>query len=191
MTNNGFKCYASDSCEDLIMLWKEVIKDTFKKPIINEKKWLELKNSKPSALRGYAGFGLSYSGQWFRAYSQNYIGSRNQNDESYNSIMKIKDSIKNVKFRHSDYKNHLKDIENGGYLIYCDPPYVNSLNSYKGSKFQFNSMEFWEIVKKWKKWGNIVVVSERYSPFKFECLLEKKLSNIDKTNYTEKLFLIT
>lgn len=189
MTDDYYKCYAFDGCEDLIMLWKELQKDKFKKPNINEKKWLELKKSdKPSALRGYAGFGLSYSGQWFRAYSQKYIGhARDQNTESYNGLIKI--STKNVKFAHKDYKNHLKDIENGGYLIYCDPPYSDSLNEHIGSSAKFNEVEFWDTVRKWKKWGNIVVVSERTAPKDFKCIWRRQLSNINKTTYIDKLFI--
>ena len=199
MTNNYFKCYAFDGCEDIILLWKSVQNNKFKKPNITKNKWLELKKTnKPSALRAYAGFGLSYGGRWFSAYSQDYfdrtLTKRNQNDESYNSINnKIKNNINNVIFEHRDYKNHLKDIEKGGYLIYCDPPYVNSFEKHKGSKHKFDCKEFWDIIKKWKNWGNIIVVSERKAPKEYKCIWSKKIynSSTNKSNetYTDKLYI--
>lgn len=190
MTNDYFVCYASDSCKDLILLFKEIVNDTFIKPDMTEAEYKSLKYSESSALRGYAGFGLSYSGQWFRAYSQKYIGKRNQNDESFNALMNIKDSIKRVEFTHCDYRNCNEDIVNGGYLIYCDPPYKHSLYGYEGCSHSFNSEEFWTTVKQWKEYGNIVVVSERECPIKHEILYIKQLCNIDKTVYVDKLFLI-
>ena len=190
MTNNVYPCYASDGCEDLIMLWIQVQNNEFKKPFMNEEIWTYLKKSnEPSALRAYAGFGLSYSGKWFSSYSQKYIGLRDQNKESYNSILKITPNIKNVSFSHRDYRNHLKQIESGGYLIYCDPPYVNSVNKHIGSSFNFDIVEFWSIMRLWRSWDNIVVVSERSAPDDFKCIWSRKLLNLDKTLYIDKLFI--
>ena len=190
MTDDYYDCYASDGCEDLIMLWKEVQQNTFKKPNMTEKLWLRLKESKnPSALRAYAGFGCSFSGQWFISYSQNYIGDRNQNNESYNGLMKIQPFIKNIKFSHKDYRKYSRKLEKGGYLIYCDPPYANSSLKHKASSYDFNHEEFWNIMRLWRKWGNIVVISERSVPKDFKCIWKKSLKNIDHKKYSDKLFI--
>jgi len=187
-----YNCYASDGCKDLIMLWKEVQEDKFEKPEMTEEKWEELKESKiPSALRAYAGFGCSFGGQWFKGYAQKYSKVRNYNDSTYNGIQKIKHNIKKVKFSHRDYKKHHKKIENGGYLIYCDPPYTNSFQNHKGSTHGFDHQEFWNTMRKWTRWGNIVVVSERSAPKDFKCIWSKSLHNSvckESRWYTDKLF---
>ena len=190
MTDDYYECYASDGCEDLIMLWKEVQQNTFKKPNMTEKLWLRLKESKiPSALRAYAGFGCSFSGQWFSAYSQKYKET-SQNDEAYNGLMKVQPFIKNISFNHRDYKKHSKKIEKGGYLIYCDPPYTNSYVKHKACSYDFNHEEFWNIMRLWKKWGNIVVISERSAPRDFKCIWKKSLTNLNnKSQYSDKLFI--
>ena len=194
MTNDYYPCYAFDGCEDLILLWKAIQDNSFKKPEMTEKKWLELKYSTiPSALRAYAGFGCSFSGRWFSTYDQKYSKNIDRNQQVYNSIINI--SISNVTFCYKDYKKHLKKIENGGYLIYCDPPYAESLNKHKASSFNFDSNEFWNIMRKWKLWGNIVVISERHAPRDFTCIWKKKIANLHvdnlgkKNEYEDKLFI--
>ena len=197
MTGDYFNCYASDGCEDLIMLWKLIQEGKFRKPNMTETKWLKLKNSEPSALRAYAGFGCSFSGQWFQAYSQKYIGTRDQNQESYDGLMKISPFIKDVTFKYGDYKKHSKKIEKGGYLIYCDPPYIESCIKHKASLFDFDHKEFWNVMRLWKSWGNIVVISERIAPRDFKCIWRKKLTNTPARSsgstttetYSDKLFI--
>jgi len=190
MTDEYYQCYASDGCEDLILLWKEVQEEKFKKPNMNEELWYKLKyDNKSSSLRGFAGFGSSYCGRWFSTYANKYFVGRDQNEESYNAIMKIQQYIKDVKFYYKDYKTYSKKLESGGYLVYCDPPYEDSGEKYNASKIDFNTLEFWETVRLWKKYGNIVVVSERKAPKDFKCIWKKKLSNIDKSIYQDKLFI--
>ena len=199
MTDGYFDCYASDGCEDLILLWKKVQKGKFTKVIVTEKKWRDLKYSKVhTAERAFAGFGSSFSGVFFHGYINHDPNGKKTYDIAYESIKKIEPSIKNVKFSHSDYKIHNKLIEKGGYLIYCDPPYSNTECTF-GSEFKFDSVEFWKIITQWKKWGNIVIVSEKTAPRGFKCIWEKSTYNPTKSfrnngsgyesNYTDKLFI--
>ena len=193
MTNDYYECHASDGCEDLIILWKEVQQNTFKKPNMTEKLWLKLKESRnPSALRAYAGFGCSFSGVWFSTYEQKYIKHLGS-EQAYESLMKIRPFIKNIKFSHKDYKKYSRKLEKGGYLIYCDPPYANSSLKHKASSYDFNHEEFWNIMRLWRKCGNIVVISERSAPRDFKCIWKKEVTNLEpgreKSKYIDKLFI--
>ena len=192
MEYNKYKCYALDGCEDIILLWNDIKNNKFKKPKnINQELWNNLKYNKPSSLRAYIGFGYSYGGQWFNSFIKNYDTCVND-DNIYNNIIKMKSILKKIDLYHRDYKNHLKIIEKGGYLIYCDPPYVNSTHKHKGSKYDFNKNEFWKIVRKWRNWGNIIVVSERNAPKDFTLIWNKKLNNAVSniiSSYDDKLFI--
>ena len=69
MTDSYYKCYGFDACEDLVMLWNAIQNNEFRRSVMTEEKWLSLKNSnKPSALRGYAGFGCSFNGRLGRGH---------------------------------------------------------------------------------------------------------------------------
>jgi len=195
MTGDYYPCYASDGCEDLILLWKKVQQGKFSKIIVSEQKWKELKYSKiHSAERAFAGFGCSFSGVFFHGYVNDSNGKKTY-DIAYQSIKDIEDEIKNISFSHKDYKDYNKIIRKGEYLIYCDPPYDNTECEF-GSNFEFNTEEFWKIIKQWKKWGNIVIISEKKAPKEFKCIWEKSKFNFLKTtrndkqsNFLDKLFI--
>lgn len=194
----GKPCYALDGCEDLILLFKKLQENKFKCPEpIDEEKWKKLKYSKkPSALRAFAGFGLSYSGIWFDGYAQKYAPQRDYHGAAYRGLQKIKPFIKDAIFEHRNYKDHLKCIEKGSYLIYCDPPYANTKKQF-GSNYDFDINVFWETAKKWASWGNIVVVSETTAPKDPKI---KEIATIDikstinngknNTTYVDKLYIV-
>lgn len=195
------KFYAYDGSPDMILLWKSVKGNRFKKPEMNKNIWLTLKHSKPSALRAYAGFALSFGGQYFEGYAPKYDNKNSDpdayyNDMAYRSIIKRRSNLQHIELEHRDYKNHPKMIEKGGYIIYCDPPYSKSTHIGRfGSSYQFDSEEFWTIVKKWKSWNNIVFVSEYDAPSSIaKCIWAKSMQNSIHNNhskrYVDKLFLV-
>jgi len=196
MTDDYYKCYASDACQDLIMLWTSVQKGTFKNPNITEERWRKLKNSKPSPERAFAAFGCSYGGRWFSTYADNYItdSRRSFAITSFEKIEKMKPKLTKVNFLFRNYKNHIKPIENGGFLIYCDPPYENSVNNFFGISYPFDSKEFWDTARLWSSWGNIVIVSNKTAPSDFKCIYSKKIkcsanNNVNNSYYSDKLFI--
>ena len=184
MINEKFPCYASDGCEDVIMLWKDVQRSKFNNPCMTKEKWLELKKSNiPSSDRAFAAFGCSYGGQWFQGYVGDYDSSGNL-DSVYRGVRNM--GVNTVTFSHKDYKEI--NVELGGYLVYCDPPYIDGRNTF-GSSFTFDTVEFWNTVRRWRSLGNIVVVSERSAPKDFDCIWSKKLSSIGSSDYVDKLFI--
>lgn len=198
------KSYANDYCKDLIMLWKEVQKGTFKNPKINEKKWRKLKYStNRSPEKAFAGFGCSFGGVWFNGY----IKDIKNNDMQYNTLIKMNPKIQKSIFSSQDYKTFLKQKikPNKKYLIYLDPPYQktctipwtekNGIKPVKNNSF--NSDEFWKIVKYLGKNPNItVLISETYAPKEFKVIKKFKresgMHNIttNKKTIYEKIYTI-
>jgi len=172
-------CEAYDINQDLIMLYKQIQKKKFKVPnFIKKDIYYEFKNSKKhSALRGYIGIVYSYAGGWYNTYypvstnGQDYISCSNK---EINELM-TSNLLKNVNFKHKDYKNiDISAINNK--LIYCDPPYKSTLQRYTGHSQlnQFDHDNFWSFVRKLSK-KNIVVVSETIAPDDFQCIWSKKI----------------
>jgi len=199
MEETGLPLYAYDACPDLILLWKKVQNNKFKKPTMTESKWRKLKYSKvPSALRAFAGFACSFGGIFFNGYADNSSGDRNFCDEGYKSIKKIQPHIKNVNFKYQDYKKCEKQISKGSYIIYCDPPYKDTDCTF-GSSHEFNSNEFFNTLRKWSSMGNIIILSEFSAPKDFKCIWTKKRKSSirGKNNYadnkqmTEKLYILS
>lgn len=160
--------------------------------IISEEYYKEIKTNKenfPKELVGFVGFGCSFSGKFFGGYARNGKRNRVASLEAKRSLLKIKDGLQNTIFTNQNYKL----FKPKNMIIYCDPPYKNTTGYSYGKNF--NSDEFWDIMKGWSK-NNKVFVSEFDAPDFCEVLLEWKL----KTNFngtgisnkiqSEKLFLV-
>jgi DNA adenine methylase len=192
VAKNFKKCYANDACKDLIMLLKEVKNGKFQNPKITKEKWLKFKYSaKSSADRAFAGFGCSYGGVWFNGY----INNPTNNDMIYSSLIRLIPKIGNVTFSNKDYLIFLKSFEFGTskkYVIYMDPPYKGTCNL---PWEEFDSTQFWNIVRKLSKTKNVtVIVSEVSAPSDFKCVYKFKRRNgmhniSDKTEIEEKLYM--
>jgi site-specific DNA-adenine methylase len=187
------KCYANDSCKDLIMLLKMVKNNNFENPKITKEKWIEYKYSKTSsAQRAFAGFGCSYSGIFFNGY----VGVPSNNDMIYSSLIKLIPKIQNVVFSNKDYIEFLKQFPFGSnqpYIIYMDPPYKDtSCQPWE----DFDSTQFWNIVRKLSKIKGVkIIVSEISAPSDFKCIYKFKRKNgmhniTDKVEIEEKLYTI-
>ena len=85
---NDYKCIASDYHPDLIQMWREVQNDTFIPPEeVTEEYYNESKKLKsPSALKGFIGFGLSFSGKFYCGYAEKY---RNEKRLIWNLTKKL------------------------------------------------------------------------------------------------------
>jgi DNA adenine methylase len=174
--------YASDLNKDLILMWKAVQKG-WKPPLtcsITEYEFL--KNAKPSAKRAFIGIVASYGTVFFNGYRLNYNKNKDYLKEGYNSLMRIAPLIKNVDFMDADsYYNWNPK----GFLIYCDPPYIN--NKLKSKYFQkFDHDLFWKVMREWSK-KNIVVISETTAPKDFKPIWQAK-SNCS-TRYKNKEYI--
>ena len=177
---------ASDTHEDLIMLW-ESLKEGWQPPnIISEKQYNKIRTASPSALRGFVGFGVaSWGGKWFGGYARG--GARNYADESRRSLLRDIQKMKNVVFYCRDYRSIEVASDD---VVYADPPYSNT-TGYGGS---FDSTGFWNTMASWIEVGAHVFVSEYVAPVPWFPIFEvtrtrdmkSRLTNAEQV--TEKLF---
>ena len=177
---------ASDTHEDLILLWKAIQAGWQPPREISEQEYARLKLCAPSALRGFAGFaGASWGGKWFGGYARG--GGRNYADEAARSLARDVEKISNVTFYHRDYIN-IKPQP--GDVVYADPPYAGTTGYGK----PFSSEEFWEVMNYWTILGALVFVSEYKAPDNWACVWEQERTRDMKADtktavkVTEKLF---
>ena len=165
------KIYANDYHPDLIEMWKEVQAGTFVYPnAISEEEYLEAKQLKsPSARKAFVGFGMSFGGRYFGAYSQKYLNGKNEDfcKEMVNSLKRTAPKIQNVRFTNKDYRK----LKPKNMLVYCDPPYAYNKYPIKYRRDvkkydEFDNEEFWNVMRDWSK-NNLVVVSETTAPDDF------------------------
>lgn len=209
MTGVKAKIIANDYHPDLIEMWKEVKEGTFVYPkSISEEEYLEAKKlPSPNAYKAFVGFGMSFGGRFFGAYSQKYLNDKPEDfcKEMTNSLKRIAPLIQKVKFTNKDYT----DFKPKKMFIYCDPPYAFNKYPIKyrrdTKKYDvFDNDKFWEVMREWSK-ENMVVISEITAPPDFINIWEQeryrsaaqsKKTRFNKnsavasnTHNTEKLFV--
>jgi len=192
MTNISSNIIANDYHPDLIKMWKDVQENKFNYPeSISEKEYNDAKLLKsPNALKSFIGFGMSFGGRYFGAYSDKYLGDKKENfcKEMSNSLQRIAPLIKNVKFTNKDYRK----LKPKNMLIYCDPPYKETTYPIKyrtDIKYYdvFDNDEFWDIMRLWSK-NNMVIISETSAPADFKCIWEKAINrSASKSKNTKKI----
>jgi DNA adenine methylase len=129
-------------------------------------------------LTGFVGFGCSFAGKWFGGYAKDNT-DRNYCLNAHNSILDKMVNMKNTYFDCKDYK----ELNPENCLIYCDPPYAGTTQYSKQLLGDFDSSEFWDIMRKWSI-HNTVIISEYNAPEDFECIWQQevKLDIRDKNN---------
>lgn len=147
---------------------------------------LRSSNDKSDPLVAFAGFGCSFAGKWFGGYARSE-GKKCYAATTKRSLLKQLPRIKEAAFSCNDYRNYTPDNA----LIYCDPPYANT-TQYSSCK-DFNSLEFWDIMRKWSK-TNKVFISEYSAPKDFICVasfssrMGLRENNVNNVVREEKLF---
>lgn len=180
------KYKAGDLNKSVILMWQEAQKGWKPPNTCSEKHFNELKyNGKDSAEKGFIGHQFGYGGQYFLAFRTKY-GKPPIQQKAVNNVVDISTKLINVKFNYGDYKQF---TELKGYIIYCDPPYVNT-TQYDNS---FDSKNFWLWCEYMSKY-NIVFVSEYKAPKGIEKVFSKKVKLTGKKTKTlqkvEKLYLL-
>ena len=140
----GFRVYASDSHEDLILMWQALMRGEAE-PFVDatEAEYQELRNAAPSARRGFVGFGASFGAAWFGGWARDSKGKRNFLREARENNQRLVGRA--VTFYQGAYNqvtvrsaSNFTDI-----LVYADPPYVGT-KPYKGfAPFDHNAFWAW------------------------------------------------
>jgi len=157
---------AADSHLDLILMWQAIAAGWDPPEHISREVYMELRNSEPSPLRGFVGFGASFSGKWFGGYvdtawdahwqrfTKPYLAAAKKSVLAAAPTFRTAASI-----QHTDYRTHYVDPTT---IVYCDPPYAGTLG-YGGTE-PFDSAAFWMQAEHWSRSGALVVVSESQAP---------------------------
>ncbi len=149
---------ANDRHYYLISMWTSLQSGWLPPDTISKAQYDAIKlNTNPaeSHLRGFVGFGCSFSGKWFGGYAKS--GDRNYCLNAKNSVLLKSSKLGAVKFTNHDYKE-VELPENS--LIYCDIPYRNTTPYCKSEVGVFDHEEFYSWVKDKIREGHSVYVSE-------------------------------
>lgn len=186
----------SDLHKDLIIMWKKVLEGWTPPTEVSEDRYLQLRDSGPSAERGFVGFGGSFSGKWFGGYARGGYQSdgtpRNHQAESARNVIKTFNRLKDsdVSFNCNPYS----DINpQPGDVVYCDPPYKGT-TEYKDSGF--DSEGFFDWAAGLSRKGVYVFVSEYEAPEGWsEVYRKERLSSTDLASNrkaaVDRLFVFT
>lgn len=168
----GFRVYASDSHEDLILMWQALMRgETAPFADVTETEYQALKTAQPSARRGFVGFGSSFGGAWFGGFARRpYDPSRNICAETRRNNARLIGLP--VVFTHADYAT-VPDSE----LVYADPPYIGT-KPYKGGA-AFDHVAFWTWVK---QRSGPTFVSELAGPEDIEIVWRKQHKSQNASN---------
>ena len=158
----------SDINYDLICMWRR-LQDGWEPPsIVSEKEYEAAKKSQDDSIRGFIGFGCSYSGKFFGGYARS--GNRNYALNARNSLLRKVPKLLGAQFTCWDYEDLytiLMSPQNS--IIYCDPPYENTTRYYGTPPFDY--VKFWENMRKWSE-NNTVLISSYEAPQDFTCIRE-------------------
>lgn len=150
----------------VIVMWEKATAEarkgnTWEPPAsVSEEEYNRMKRDpQDTADKGFVGHQFSFGGQYFHGYGPKYGKTVSARDAAAKRANDIANSLIPVKFSKGDYKQYtgLKR-----YIIYCDPPYVNTECRY-GKSSKFDNDEFWDWAREIAK-DNIVFVSNYDSP---------------------------
>lgn len=154
----------ADAMPDLVMLWQAVLDGWVPPEDLSLDEYQALRDAEPSALRAFAGFPCSFGGKWFGGYARDPKSDRNFARTASRSIVRRGLSIgtsPDVEIVQADYRD-LGDLMGPGTVVYCDPPYADTL-AYAGAG-AFDSATFWRTANAWHDRGATVLVSEYTAP---------------------------
>lgn len=185
------KC--GDTHEDLVLMWKSISEGWIPPSVVTEDNYLRIKLSKPSALRGFVGFGCSFGAKWFGGYARAKKPNgedRNFADESARACVRASESFKGRTIWHCSY-SHFNDVIDEDCVVYCDPPYKGTLG-YASSGADFNHDAFWKIAGEWRNRGALVLVSEFNAPNNWKeisCTDRVRSQGLERSRVLDKIFI--
>ncbi len=183
----------SDVHPQLIALWNAVMLGWVPPEHVSEEEHREArKGFGEQYLRGFIGFGCSYSGHWFHGYARDKSG-RNYASNARSQLLKRKSGFGGSTFLNWDYREVFSLLKPGD-VVYCDPPYMGT-TTYDGTE-PFDHGTFWDSCRGAADRGALVFVSEYQAPPDIPCVLEMPTRTSIRTNdraaqnRVEKLFLV-
>lgn len=180
---------AGDVMPDVALLWQAVQQGWMPPTELSREEWYRLKDSEPSALRAFAGFGCSFGGRFFEGYAKNGRGD-DFAGAAARGIIKKRVVAERTLIDHTDYRSW---HPGPGTVVYCDPPYAGT-KWYSGAP-AWDAEPFWDTARRWSADGATVFVSEYTAPVDARCVWSAdvrtslKVDN-NRGTVTEKLFTL-
>lgn len=174
----------SDLSFDLILLWSALKSGWTPPATLSRAEYDELKNYPASALKSFAGFGLSFGGKWFGGYADSRVDA----GQAARGLARRAAHMNRSRLVCCSYDSWRPS----GMLIYCDPPYQGT-TAYPGQG-QFDCGLFWSTMREWSK-SNTVFISEFSAPVDFLCVWERargvywRYGQAERVRPSEKLFM--
>lgn len=159
-----------DSHKGVIVLFTGIQNGYIPPDSVSEKQYYEAKRGVLSPEQAFIGFGCSYSGKWWGGYARGNSSQgfpRNYCLESKRNILKQRQGILGIQFKHSSYDTITFPSNS---IIYCDPPYKGT-TSYKNS-IDYETFYVW--CRKKRLEGHTIFISEFSMPPDFIVLWEKE-----------------
>ena len=177
--------HLSDANEDLMLLWEAARTGWVPPHQLSEELWHQLKHAtEPSALRAFAGFGVSFGGAWFKSYARdNPARGDRYAQASSRAVTRYAEKIRHANIRHLDYA-HAGEYVTDDAVVYCDPPYQGT-DAYDAVG-QFDSSRFWATAEGWSNRGARVYVTEYNAPDGWVPVWKRRVPvTINKTDNTK------
>lgn len=177
---------ANDNNYYLIAMWRALIDGWMPPRFVCEDNYNKIKKNPEmygGHVVGYVGFN-SWGTKFFGGYPRS--PGRNYWDEYYRNIMAQVPKLHDVLFTYGDYLQ--MDLPPNS-IIYCDPPYKDTL-SYANGKINYTT--FWNWCRDLTNRGHTVYVSEYTAPDDFRCVWSELVMNALRENYIkEKLWVLS
>ncbi len=175
----GYQSLINDSNESLIMLLQEIKDQVFENTIITKELWEHYKASpEPSALRCICQYGCSFN---------NFSSYVDDNGASFRTMIKLTPLLSEAIIFNFDYREFFNVLTGlrCDILLYCDPPYNGCETNGTSYGSKFDSLEFYEQVRKLPK--NIkVYISDLEAPDDFECIWSQERKTRMNSRGTEE-----
>lgn len=197
MGNLFDNAHYSDTHIDLIMMWTAFYNGEVEIPEthITKEEYNELRHAEPSAYRGLIGFSCSFGSDWFKGFACTERHHKSTGCAVSASIRRITGDIITMAGKESTsfYCRDYRDISpSPGDVVYCDPPYAGTYGYSVGG---FDTLTFWETMRRWTEMGAYVYVSEYSGPDDITVICEQsKLSKLSGMKHskveTDKLYRV-
>jgi len=178
----------ADVNEYLISFWQAIQRGWIPPSNISKEEYYHVKSNKEmydNPVVCFTAVPCSFGAKWWGGYAFNSKG-QNYAARAVRSITKQAQAIMSVIFVKSNYCNlYLPDNS----IIYCDPPYANSV----GYGVKFNHDPFWNWCRSIATSGHTIYISESVAPDDFTSVWETTVAVRTNKNTTgdtrkEKLF---
>ncbi len=159
--------HAGDTMPDLMLMYQAVAEGWEPPDDIPRDLYESLKKAPPSPLRGVAGFGSAYGGNWFTGYCGNVLNGKRTNAQlAAAHLVRRRPLLAQTNLRLQDYATWTELVD-AQTVVYCDPPYAGTIGyqSRGRSAEPFDSAAFWAwCARMATERGAHVFVSEYTSP---------------------------